>query len=178
MNKRRDPKIKILELCSQLEIKLFVESLNEHGRAPLSAYWEICRMKGAYLDDLKFPVSRSVLGKVKKQSMHLKETGKVNTLSKSQALVWKNFGLIIARRLTKLGLISLEKHDGRIFLRPLVKIIVFKVDDRLIPEKIEDIASAHVLLRKLRGSSKTRLNFAKRLELKMPHTTEIIFPHS
>ena len=168
--------MKTLEIDSPIEIQRFVEVLNEHGRASLSAYWEICRVNGGYLDEVKYPVSRSVSGAVNKKAKSLQETGRIDRPSKSRGVAWTNFYVAIARRLKKLGLISIEKRGHRTFVRPLVGMVVFKVGDGQRVEVIEDIAGAHRLVRNLRGSSKTRQLFDKRLRYEVLDTVEIIFP--
>ncbi|MFQ6135386.1 MAG: hypothetical protein ACE5KU_06215, partial [Nitrososphaerales archaeon] len=65
---------------------------------------------------------------------------------------------------------------GRTFVKPLVGSVIFKVGEGRKVEKIEDIAGAHRLVRNLRGSSKTRQSFDKRLRYEVPDAVEMIFP--
>jgi hypothetical protein len=133
-------------------------------------------VNGGYLDEVKYPVSRSVMGAVNKKAKSLQETGRINRPSKSRGVAWTNFYVAIARRLKKIGLVSIEKRDHRTFVTPLVGMVVFKVGEGQKIGRIEDISGAHRLVRNLRGSSKTRQNFDKRLRYEVPDTVEIIFP--
>lgn len=168
--------MKTLEINSPIEIKRFIEGLSENGRAPLSAYWEIWRLKGVYLDDLRFPVSRSVSGEVEKRAKRLKETGRVHRLSNGRKSAWMSLNTVAVRSLRKLGLITLEKQGGRIFVTPIVRSIVLKTGEGREVEKINDIISVHELVRGLRGGSKTRRSFDIRLRYRVPDAVEIVFP--
>jgi hypothetical protein len=129
-----------------------------------------------YLDELRFPVSRIVSGSVEKKARRLHETGRIGKLSKGRGIVWEQFNRIVTRSLKKLGFISLEEHGDRVFARPLVDKMVFKVSGGSPVDRIEDISEAHRLIRNLRGASRTRLNFEKRLRYEVPGVVEIIFP--
>lgn len=159
-----------------IEIQRFVEVLNEYNRAPLSAYWDTCYTKGTFLDKLEYPVSRSVLGEIEKRAKYLTETGKKNKLSDGYKHVWKEFNPIIARRMKKLGLVTLEKQGKRIFVNPLIGSLVFKMGEGHFIETINDASIALRFIRNLCGSSRTNQNFKKRLHKEVPDTVEIIFP--
>ncbi len=163
-------------LETPIDIQRFVEKLNEYNRAPLSAYWDACYTKGAYLDKLEFPVSRSVLGEIEKRAKNLTETGKVSKLSKSYKEVWKNFNPIIVRRMKNLGLIELEKHGKRTFVKPIIGTIIIKMGEGKYVDTISDVATAQRFIRKLCSSSRNRQNFNKRLQKEVYDTVEIIFP--
>ncbi len=159
-----------------MDIKRFLEVLNEYNRAPLSAYFEVCYKQGIYLDELEYPVSRSVLGEVEKRTRNLIETGKLNTRSKSYKEIWSRFNTVIARHMRKIGLVTLEKDGTRTFVKPLIRSIILKVGQGIEVEKIKDPTSAHRLVRNLIGSSRNRQNFEKRLRHEIKDTVEIIFP--
>jgi predicted transcriptional regulator len=175
-SKEKGFKMDTIELSSTIEIKRFIEILNELGRAPLSAYWEICKQHGTYIEDLDYPISRSVMGEVRKRAKNLKEKGIINNLYNSHETVRKNLNEIVVRRLIKLGLIRKEKNGNRIFLKPVIGTIFLKVKEEGKYEIIEDIGIIHQLVRNLRGKSKTRQNFEKRLRYEVPRNIEIIFP--
>ena len=158
------------------DIKRFLDVLNEYNRAPLSAYWQVCYKHGTYLDELEYPVSRTVLGEIEKRTMNLIETGKMNTRSKSYNEIWSRFNNVIARHLRKIGLVSLEKESTRTFVNPLIRSIILKVGQGIEVEKIEDPTTALRLVRNLIGSSRNRQNFDKRLRYEIKDTVEIIFP--
>lgn len=168
--------MKTIILENPVEILRFIEVLNEYNRAPLSAYWDACYTKGAYLDELEYPVSRSVLGEIEKRARNLTETGKSNKLSNSYKQVWKKFNPVIARHMKKLGLVTLEKHGKRIFVKPLIKSIIIKTGEGQSIETIMDVSTALMFIRKISGSSRTRQHFNKRLKKEVPDTVEIIFP--
>jgi hypothetical protein len=134
-------------------------------------------MQGIYLDELKFPISRSVLGEVNKKAKILLETGRVEKLSKGRGLAWKNFNISVVRRLRKLGLISIEREKERSYIKPLVRSILLKVGKGNRIDNIYDISNAHKIVRTLRGKSKTRQNFDKRLKYEVPDSVEIVFPN-
>ena len=159
-----------------MEIKRFLEVLNEYNRAPLSAYFEVCYKQGIYLDELEYPVSRSVLGEIEKRTKNLIETGKVNTRSKSYNEIWSRFNNVITRHMKKIGLVSLEKEGTRTFVKPLIRSILLQVGQGIEVEKIEDPTTAHRLVRNIIGSSRNRQHFEKRLRYEIKDTVEIVFP--
>ena len=159
-----------------MDIKRFLDVLNEYNRAPLSAYWEVCYKQGSYLDKLEYPVSRSVLGEVEKRTKNLIETGKMNTRSKSYKEIWSRFNTVIARHMKKINLVSLDKEGTRTFVTPLVQSIILRVGQGIEVEKIEDPADIHRLVRNIIGSSRNRQHFEKRLRYEIYDTVEIIFP--
>jgi len=168
--------LKTIIFQTPTDIKRFLEVLNEYNRAPLSAYLEVYYKQGIYLDELEYPVSRSVLGEIEKRTSNLIETGKVNTRSKSYKEIWSRFNIVIARHMKKIGLVSLEKDGTRTFVKPLIRSIILKVGQGIGEEKIEDPASAHMFVRKLIGSSRNRQNFEKRLRHEIKDTVKITFP--
>ena len=97
--------MKTLIFETNIDIKRFLDVLNEYNRAPLSAYWEVCYKQGSYLDELEYPVSRSVLGEVEKRTRNLIETGKMNTRSKSYTEIWSRFNTVIARHMKKISIV-------------------------------------------------------------------------
>jgi len=165
-----------VELKNPQEIERFVDVISEYGRAPLSAYWEICRLNGAYLDELKFPVSRSILGEVRKRVRRMEETGMAKCGHGGSKVVWSRFRLNVVRRLKKLGLLSLEDREGRVYLKPLVGRVLIKAGEERSIEEVGDIVDAHLLLRRLKGGSKTRQRLDKRLRYEVKDTVAIVFP--
>ncbi len=165
-----------IELTTPAEIERFVDILNRHGRAPLSAYWQICLRGETSLNDLKFPVSQTVFGNVEKKARRLQETGKIGKVSRGRGIAWEQFDQMVLRSLKKLNLISIEESGNQVFIKPLVDRVVFKVGEGRHVEQIDDIAEVHHLIRELRGESRVRLFFEGRLKQVIPDTVEIIFP--
>jgi len=165
-----------IELTTPAEIERFVDILNRYGRAPLSAYWQICLKGEMSLSDLKFPVSQTVFGNVEKKARRLRETGKIGKVSRGRDIAWDQFDQMVLRSLKKIGLVSIEESGDQVFIKPLVDRVVFKVGEGRHVEQIEDIAEVHQLIRRLRGESRVRLYFERRLKQVIPDTLEIIFP--
>ncbi|MCL4436420.1 MAG: hypothetical protein M1503_03305 [Thaumarchaeota archaeon] len=165
-----------IELTTPAEIERFVDILNRYSRAPLSAYWQICITGETSLKDLKFPVSSTVFGNVEKKARRLRETGKIGKVSRGRDIAWDQFDQRVLRSLKKLNLIAIEESGNQVFIKPLVDRVVFKVGEGRHVEQIEDIAEAHNLIRDLRGESRVRLFFERRLKQVIPDTVVIIFP--
>ncbi|HEY4699746.1 MAG TPA: hypothetical protein VIH27_05185 [Nitrososphaerales archaeon] len=168
--------MKTLELSSHLEIERLVDALNENGRATISAYWAICQEGDRYIEDLSFPVSRRVKGEVEKKAKRLKETGKIGVIPKGRKIAWDRLSTVVLRDLRKLGFIELEKHGERTLIRPQVGRIILRTGKGSNVTRFEDIVEIHNLIRKLRGTSKTRRRFELRLLSEVQGIAEIIFP--
>jgi hypothetical protein len=165
-----------IELATPAEIQRFIAIFNRHGRAPLSAYWQICLSGEMSLEDLKFPVSQTVFGTVEKKARRLKETGKIGKVSKGRDVVWNQFDQMVIRSLKKLNMISVEESGSQVFIKPLVDRLVFKVGEGRHVEQLTDIADVHYLVRELRGESRAHLYFERRMKRVIPDIVEVIFP--